>query len=616
MANGKNKDTSKIAGKSYLGKDFSSFKADLHRFAKNYFSANIQDFSEASLGGMFLELAAYVGDSMTYYLDHQYNELNPGTAIETRNIVMHAKNAGVKMYGAAPSTVLVTWYIKVPAIQDSKGNFIPDKTALPVLKEGGITISAANGTKFTLAEDLDFSETNFYGVYKATYSVSQNNSDGTPATYIMKREVLCISGGIASESFDISNSPKPFRKLTLSKQDVSEVIYVRDSAGNNYYQVESLTQDVVFQGIKNQDKDGDMVTSNLEIIPAPYRYTGTTDFRTRKYVIQFGSGDADSLDDDIIPDPSELALPLYGKKQFTKFSIDPNSMLRTKTLGIAPKNTVITIQYRSGGGISHNVPATSIRTIDSMSIKFPWGATTEVANSVIASLDVKNMAPAGGGASAPRIDDLRAQISTARNHQQRMVTQQDLLARIHTLPSRFGRVYRAGISQSKENPLASELYVLCQDANKKLTLAPDALKKNLRVYLNEFRLISDAIDILDGTVINYGIYFSIIVTPSSNKSTVITSVTTNIKKVSDIKFFQIDQPIVEADIINAIINTDGVLSMVDLQFNSIIGTQQDREYSDFDFDMNKNMFKGLFVGTKGSIFELRYPDDDIIGTAE
>ena len=147
-------------------------------------------------------------------------------------------------------------------------------------------------------------------------------------------------------------------------------------------------------------------------------------------------------------------------------------------------------------------------------------------------------------------------------------------------------------------------------------MAPDALKKNLRTYLNEFRLISDAIDILDATVVNYGVYFSIVVNPSSNKNTVINSVIKNIKNVSATKYFQIDQPIVEADIINVIINTDGVLSLVDLQFNSIIGAQQDREYSDFDFDMNKNKFKGLFVGPKGSIFELRYPDDDISGTAE
>jgi len=610
------KDVAKMDGKSYLNKDFSGFKNDLLRFAKNYFSDNIKDFNEASLGGMFLELAAYVGDSMTYYLDHQFNELSPTTAIETRNVLMHAKNAGVKAYGAAPATVLVTWYIKVPATQDSKGNFIPDKTCLPLLKEDGITISSANGTKFTLAEDLDFSETNTYGIYKATYSVSENNTDGTPAKYIMKREVLCISGEVKTESFEIANVNKPFRKLILSKQDVSEVISVRDSKKNEYYLVDSLTQDVVFQKIRNVDKDGDLVNANLEIIPAPRRFVGSTDFRSRKYTVQFGSGDADSLDDDIIPDPSELALPLYGKKQFTKFSIDPNSMLKTKTLGIAPKNTVITIQYRAGGGISHNVEAGSIRTIDTMAIKFPWGATTENANAVIASLDVKNLAKAAGGAAAPSIDDMRAQISTARNYQQRMVTQQDLIARIHSLPANFGRVYRAGVAKSKENPLASELYVLCQDADERLTMAPDALKKNLRTYLNEFRLISDAIDILDATVINYGVYFSIVVNPSSNKNTVINSVITNIKNVSATKYFQIDQPIVEADLINVIINTEGVLSLVDLQVNSIIGTQQDREYSDFDFDMNKNKFKGLFVGPKGSIFELRYPDDDITGTAE
>lgn len=617
MADSKStKDVAKMSGKSYLNKDFSGFKNDLLRFAKNYFSDNIKDFNEASLGGMFLELAAYVGDSMTYYLDHQFNELSPSTAIETRNILMHARNAGVKSYGAAPSTVLVTWYIKVPAIADSKGKFVPDKTTLPLLKEDGITISSANGTKFTLAEDLDFSETNTYGIYKATYSVSENNTDGTPAKYIMKREVLCISGEIRTQAFDIANVNKPFRKILLSRQDVSEVIYVRDSQKNNYYEVDALTQDVVFQKIRNVDKDGDLVNSNLEIIPAPHRYVGSTDFRTRKYTLQFGSGDSDSLDDDIIPDPSELALPLYGKKQFTKFSIDPNSMLKTKTLGIAPKNTVLTVQYRHGGGLQHNVAAGSIRTIDTMSIKFPWGATTENANAVIASLDVKNLAKAAGAAGPPSIDDMRAQISTARNFQNRMVTKQDLIARIHSLPSTFGRVYRAGVAQSKENPLATELYVLCLDADSRLTMAPDALKKNLRTYLNEFRLISDAIDILDATVVNYGIYFSIVVNPSSNKNTVASAVITNIKNVSATKYFQIDQPIVEADIINVIINTDGVLSLVDLQFNSLIGTQQDREYSDFDFDMNKNKFKGLFVGPKGSIFEMRYPDDDITGTAE
>ena len=610
------KDVAKIAGKSYLGKDFTGFKQDLVRFAKNYFSEQIQDFSEASLGGMFVELAAYVGDSMTFYLDHQFNELNPRTAIETRNILMHAANAGVKTYGAAPSTVMVTWYIKVPATQDSKGNFVPDKTALPLIKEDGVTISSANGTKFTLAEDLDFSETNTYGIYKATYNVSENNADGTPAKYIMKREVLCISGEVRTESIDIPNVSKPFRKITLAKQDVSEIISVRDSAGNQYYEVDSLTQDEVFQGIRNADKDGELVQSNIEVIPAPYRYTGNTAFRTRRYTLRFGGGDAASLDDDIIPDPSELALPLYGKKQFSKFSIDPNSMLQTKTLGIAPKNTTITVQYRHGGGLSHNVPPASIRTIDNMNIKFPWGPTTEVANAVIASLDVKNMASAAGGSAPPTIDDMRAAIAPARNYQGRMVTQQDLIARIHTLPSNFGRVYRAGVSQSKENPLATELYVLCMDSNERLVMAPDALKKNLRIYLNEFRLISDAIDILDATVVNYGISFSIIVNPTSNKNTVLNAVITNIKNVSATKYFQIDQPIVESDVINVIINTEGVLSLVDLQFNSKMGTVQDREYSDFDFDMNKNKFKGLFVGPRGSIFEIRYPDDDITGTAE
>jgi hypothetical protein len=609
------KTVSKISTKSYLAKDFTSFRSDLVTYARNYFSDQIQDFSEAGVGGMFVELAAYVGDTMSFYLDHQFNELNPETAVEVRNVTSHARNAGVKVAGAAPAVAEVTFYIEVPATTKADGTYFPDTNSFPIIKSGTI-LGSSVGVTFALGEDIDFAETNTDGVLLSTYTISETDDDGNPSYYICTRSEYCISGKLRIDRFDVPNILKPFRTLTLTQPDVSQIINVSDGSGNQYYEVDHLTSDTVFKRVQNLGADAENVSDNLEVIPAPYRYVTSTDFTTRLTKMQFGSGDASTTDDDIIPDPSDLALPLYGKKTFPKFSLDPNSLLRTQTLGISPVNTKITAEYRYGGGLNHNVSSDSIRTISSLKIMFPQAPDSQVQNDIIKSLDVKNRTPAAGGASALTLEELRSLSSSARNQQARIVTQQDLLARLYTLPSVFGRVYRAGLRKNEENPLSTELYLACRDSNNNITMAPDTLKKNLRVYLNEFRLISDAIDILDCTVVNYKINFSIICTPTSNKSTVLAGVINAIKNVSDIKYFQIDQPIIEADVINAIINSSGVLSLISLDFNNIYGIEGDKTYSDYDFDMTANLYKGLIVGPPGSIFEIKYPNSNITGTAE
>ena len=610
------KDSSKSSDKSYLAKDFTSFREDLLAYARNYFPDKISDFSEASLGGLLMEMAAYVGDTMSFYLDYQYNELDPYKAIETDNIITHARNAGVTIVGSAPAVCDVTFYIEVPSKVKSNGTYEPDSTSLPIIEADNTVLKSGGGISFSLSADVDFGALNIDGVLDSTYVVSEQNDDGTPSKYILTKVGVCLSGRITSDLFSIPNTSVPFRKINLANQDVTDILSVVDSDGNEYHKVEALTQDVVFKKIQNLDKDQAVVISNLEVTPAPFRYISRMDFRTRLTTLQFGSGDADSLDDDIIPDPSELALPLYGKKTFSRFSIDPNSLLKTKTLGISPKNTTITVQYRYGGGINHNVAAETIRSVQTLGISFPYKPSETITANVTDSFDVKNKTEAAGGAAALTIDDVRAQIPIARNYQGRIVTQQDLLARIYTLPPTFGRVYRAGLRQSEDNPLASQLYILCQNSDQTITIAPDALKLNLRTYLNEFRLISDAVDILDGTVVNYGINFNIIITPSSNKSTVVAAVVSAIKDVTAVKYYQIDQPILEADIINAIINTTGVLSLVELALVNKNGTESGRVYSEYVFDISANTFKGLIVGPIGSIFEIKFPDDDIVGTAE
>jgi len=183
------------------------------------------------------------------------------------------------------------------------------------------------------------------------------------------------------------------------------------------------------------------------------------------------------------------------------------------------------------------------------------------------------------------------------------------------MPSNFGRVFRAGIRSNPNNPLATQLYIISRDKDKLLVTSPDSLKKNLRIYLNQFRLISDAIDILDTQVINMGVSFHVAVDPSANKSTVIQGVISDLKSYFDIRNFQIDSPINMSEVQNIIINSTGVVSVIDLEVTNKTGTIVDREYSDASFNVSANTVKGLVIGDPGTIFEVKYPDVDIVGIA-
>ena len=602
----------KAKTKNYLVKDFDDFRSDSLRYARTYFGDRVQDFSEGSLGGLLLDMVAMVGDNMSFYLDHQFNELNWATAVESKNVQRHIRTAGIPIKGAAPSVVDVTVFIEVPSeIYDNE--YRPKKSALPVVHAGSV-FQSSDGVTFNLVDDIDFAAESAGGL-DADIIVSQSSSGGIPLKYIVSKEGQCVSGTESSDVFTISSSHVPFRTVSLSNDNVTIVLDVIDSEGNKYYEVESLTQDVVFQGITNRDDDGNLVKENLEIIPAPYRFLKIMDVRTRSTKLRFGGGDSESLDDDIIPDPSELSLPLYGKKTMSRFSIDPKGLLQSHTLGIAPLNTKITVRYLHGGGRSHNVSPDSIRTVNTLKMEFYKSPSASNAKAVRASIDVTNRLSAAGGDAAPTINELRAHIPQSKQMQSRIVSKEDLLSRIYTLPSQFGRVYRAGIRQNPNNPMAVQLFVVSRDINKNLTVAPDALKKNLRVYLNEFRLISDAIDVLDARVINVGIKFEIVSHIDKNKNLVVQNVIAAISEIMKIENFQIDQPIVMDDLTNVIINTAGVISLTNLKVVNLRGTSDEREYSAVTFNVEGSTYRRMIIGPPGSIFELKYPDNDIIGTS-
>jgi hypothetical protein len=613
MATDPKKITKEVRQRRYLTRDFDGFRSTLLDYARQYYPDRIQDFSEASVGGLFLDMAAYVGDNLSFYLDHLYGELNPETAVETVSLQRALRNSGVEINGSSPATVQVTAYIEVPTVSPNDDD--PNLSLLPIIKEGSI-FTSDSGIPFTLIEDISFivdpDEDGNYDINPLVKKrIGRRRPNGDIVSYYLTLDGLCVSGRETQETFTLGTFV-PFRRIMLSQPNVTEIVRVYDDLGNSYYEVGSLSHDVVYKNVLNSSSDSELVKDGLRIIPAPYRFVKITDLATRKSTLVLGGGSATTLDDDVIPDPSEFALPLPYSKTIKRAALNPEKLLTTNTLGVTGVDTNLTIIYRYGGGLSHNVAPNSLTGITTLKIVFPLNPPNSDAVKVRNTLEVGNLNAASGGEDALSPRELIALIPSVKNAQERIVTKQDLLARVYTMPSNLGRVFRASVAPNPNNPLSSQLFIISRDNDQRLIMSPDSLKVNLRKYLNAYRMISDAIDILDAQVIDLQLRFTVVIDPSLNRTTVLSTVLTKLQKQFEISKLYIDQPIIISDVVNTIYSTQGIISVDSVNFNNISGIVDNRIYSDVSYDVKGNTKRQMIFPPVGGIFELRYPIDDII----
>jgi len=594
--------------RTFYGRDFDALRTDLLSYATTYFPDSIQDFSDASVGGLFLDMAAHVGDVMSFYLDHQFNELDINTATQTKNIEKLLKSAGIKNRSSSPSIVEVDFYLTVPSTTDINDNVVVDPDVLPIIL-AGTTMKSNSGIKFELMEDLDFSKQIFDEyLHERFINVDDLDSDLNPNSYIVKMKGICVSGESKTTTIPVGEF-KQFKKITIQDADINEILRVIDSSGNEYYEVDYLSQDVVFKAVQNKSYDYDKVSDNLEILPAPYRFTREFDRSSSFTNLTFGSGNAMTLDTDYIPDPSEFALPMYGKSVVSRQSIDPNNMLSTSTLGMSPYNTKLTIVYRKGGGLNNNVSAESIKTIENLEITYNRNSSSYNNFAIKTSLNINNVNSSKGGEDKPTINELRYEYKGHQNSQSRIVTKGDLLTRVYTLPTNFGRVFRAGLSNTTSNLFSTQLFIISRDSSGKLVASSDSLKKNLEVYLNQYRLITDAIDILDAFIINIGVEYEIVTDGIIHKNIIVADINKKIKSFFDIKKWQLDMPINSTDLELIINNVSGVIS---LNYCKLIN-KTGGSYSAQSIDIAASTTGKFLVGPPGSIFELKNSSDDIQG---
>lgn len=616
MAIGNNKTALKsVRRRNYLARDFDGFRASLLDYARQYYPDRIQDFSESSVGGLFLDMAAYIGDNMSFYLDHLYGELNTETVVETTNIERALRSAGVPIEGASSSVVTIDFYVEVPVTND--GTFAPEPTLIPTI-EAGTILQSDSGIEFTLMENVQFwisdPDTGLIKIDPKVNVVNGRRASGTIVSKILKKSGLCTSGNQITETFTLGDFVS-FKRIPLSQSNVTQIISVTDGLGNTYYEVGNLTHDVVYKNVLNTTNKDDLVKDSLKVIPAPYRFMKETSLSSRKTTLIMGGGTADNLEDDIIPDPSEFSIPLPYSQTFSRLPINPQKMLQTSTLGVCAANTILTVTYRYGGGLDHNVAPNSIRNITLLNVNFPENPSPGQQSQVRNTIEATNPSTATGGEDALTSEELLALIPTIKNSQERIVTKEDLLSRVYTMPSNFGRVYRAMVSKNPSNPLSSRLYIISRDANNELTVSPDALKINLKRYLNSYRMVSDAIDVMDASIINLELFFQVVVDPSLNKSLLLQTIIGDLTDQFNINNFHIGQPIIISDVVSTIFSRQGVVSVDKVKFNNLRGTVKNRQYSPISFDVNINTKNQIIYPTEGSIFEIKHPDINIIGRA-
>ena len=612
MATDRKTQVQQVRQRRYLSRDFDSLRATLVNYARQYYPNQIQDFSESSVGGLFLDMAAYVGDNMSFYVDHLYNELNYDTAVEPASIQRLLANSGIQINGASPATVTITVFIEVPV--ENLDDDEPNINLLPIIKSG-TTFASANAITYNLINDIEFLLDDGSGNYilnpNVQKKIGNTNLNGEVTSYILSLGGLCVSGNQATDIFSIG-SFVPFRNLTLRFPNVTEIINVYDSDGNTYYEVGALTHDVVYKNVLNTTSDNDIVKDTLKVIPAPYRFTKSTSLLERKTSLTFGGGTADTLEDDIIPDPSEFAIATPYSRTMSRVPVNPEKLLTTNTLGVAASNTTLTVIYRHGGGLEHNVQANAIRSIINLIIQFPLNPSINLSTAIRNTIEVTNLEPALGGEDALTTDELVALIPNVKNSQERIVTKEDLLARIYTMPSNLGRVFRSAIVSNSNNPLATQLFIISRDGNSRLTTSPDSLKLNLKKYLNSYRMISDSIDILDAKVINLQLKFSVVLDPSLNRDSLLSVILASLQAKFDVTKFHINQPIIISEVVNAIYAVDGVIAVDNVQFVNISGVVNNRQYSIETHDVKNYTRRQMIFPPLGGIFEIRYPEVDII----
>ena len=552
----------------YIDRDFNSFRNALINYSKTYFPNTYNDFTATSTGMLFMEMASYVGDVLSFYLDNQIQETFIQTARQTENLFNLSYMLGYVPKVTTAASVDIDFYQQVPA-KLVGGGTVPDYDyTLKIPENTQITSNTDNNIKFLIEDVVDFSVSSS----QDPTEVSVYQISGTqPTFYLLKKTRKAISATVNTTTFTFT-APQRFDTRTLNVSNIIGILDVVDSDGNTWYEVPNLAQENVFNSIRNTNTNDPNYSDNSD---APYllqlkqvQRRFVTRFKNENTLeLQFGAGNFGDNDEEIVPNPDNVGLGLPFEKNKLTTAFSPLNFIFTNTYGIAPSNTTLTVRYLTGGGVGANVGAGSLTIVDDTNIVFLNSnlANTSLANTIFNSVASNNSIAANGGQDGDTIEEIRQNATGNFQNQLRAVTKEDYIVRALSMPANLGVIAKAyaapakiGEYQPGELPTVLDLYVLSYDINKKLRTASSTLKKNLKTYLSEYRMINDSIRIKDAFVINIGVEFDIIVLPNYNNNETLTRCIDSLTTYFDIDKWQINQPIILKDLFVLLDKVEGV----------------------------------------------------------
>jgi hypothetical protein len=588
---------------NYTSRDFESIKNDLENYAQRYYPTTFKDFSEASFGSMMLDMVAYVGDQLSFYADFQANESFLDSAITYDSVNRLSNTLGYKTPGAAKSTGQAAIYAIVPADANTRG---PDLDYFPILQRGSL-ISSNSGAVFTLIENVDFTDPN-----NQVTVARVDNTTGNPTYFAIKAFGQVVSGQRRQQTVSIVNYQR-FLRLRVDDDNISEILSIKDSQGNEYYQVDYLTQDVIVKEFQNTSDDRQVVPYIMKLKPVPRRFV--TEFTSEgQTFVQFGYGSEDNITTDVIADPSDVILDVSGRTYVTDQTFDPTNLISSDKFGVVPTNTTLTIEYTANTSDTINLAVNGLSELISPVLSFRDQSTLnqgEVVN-VISSLEVTNEDPILGDTSIPTAEEIRERAFGTFASQNRAVTRVDYINLIYRMPSKFGKVKRANVVRDADSLKRNlNVYLLSENSNGDLVEPNASLKENAAVWLNKYRMINDTIDVLSGKVINIGINFKVLPELDVNRYELLDACVQKLKdEYINIKF-NVGEAIYISEIYKLLNEVPGVVDTTEVELVNKFGGL----YSNYVFNIDSNLSDdGRFlIVPEDAAVEVLLPDTDILG---
>ena len=554
-----------------------------------------------------IDTVAYVGDVLSLYLDYQANESFLQTALEDENILKIGKQMGFKNFSPGLSTGLIQIYAEIPANSDGT----PATNYGPIIKRG-TTFSSIDGNVFTLGEDI-----NFNGNDVDILVSKVDNTTSVPTNYVMRKSAEVISGLVETESIFVGDFIR-FRKLQVGTELnnlIVEIEKVEDADGNEYFEVENLSHDVIYRDVENKD-----VTSNgrvpvlMKPFLAPRRFTVERNSAGEVF-LQFGGGSDTDAINDTISDPSKVVLQMHGRDYISSDYFDPNVLAYNNKLGIAPANTTLFVTYRTTSGDIMNASKGTITNVVSPIVEFSDESVldSDLTTDVIESLEVDNEEAIVGDVDLPTTDELRQRILNTFATQNRAVTREDYIYLAYAMPGRFGSIKRANVLRDPNSQRRNlNMYIISEDDEGNFIQSTSVLKNNLKTWLNKYRMINDTIDILDAKVVNVGINFKILADDSFNKYEVLTDAIEKLSTDLSQKKMNIAEGFSLIDVYKSLKELDQVIDVIDVELVNKSGDP----YSDLSFSIIDNISSDgrILVCPQNVVFEIKFPNSDIKGT--